>query len=292
MLMTPGNRPDRLRKATGYDADCLVFDLEDSVPPQAKAEARACIAAVLREPGPDGQERCVRINSLASGWGADDLAALPLSLIDSIMVPKVESAAGLLEVQQHLQALDCDSGRVRPPLELVATLETPRGILQALAIADACERTTAIFFGSGDYTAATGAGLSESTLLYPRSVVAAAAGAAGIQAIDAAFFQDVRNADATLVDAQAARALGFAGKVVFHPEQVAVVNRVFSPSPAEIERAQRIVSAYREAVARGHGTALAGGVFVAIDLVAPAARLVRQAERVLARNGHVPPARS
>jgi citrate lyase subunit beta/citryl-CoA lyase len=78
--------------------------------------------------------------------------------------------------------------------------------------------------------------------------------------------------------------------VVFHPEQVAVVNRGFSPTTAEIERAQRIVSAYRDAAARGHGTALAGGVFVAIDLVAPAERLLRQAERVRARDGRVPPA--
>ena len=289
--MTPGNRPDRLRKAPGYGADCLVFDLEDGVPPDAKAEARACVAAVLRELEPDGRERCVRINSLASGWGAEDLANLPLALVDSIMVPKVESAAELLEVQRQLQALGCDRGRARP-LELVATLETPRGILQALPIADACDRTTAIFFGSGDYTAATGATITGTTLLYPRSVVAAAAGAAGIQAIDAAFFQDVRNAEATLLDAQAARELGFAGKVVFHPGQVAAVNRVFSPTPAEIERAQRIVSAYRDASARGHGTALAGGVFVAIDLVAPAQRLLRQAALVAARDGDVAPAPS
>lgn len=291
MLMTPGNRPDRLRKAPTYPADCLVFDLEDSVPPGAKHEARICVAQALQELASDGRERCVRINSLESGFGADDLASLPLALIDSIMVPKVESAVGLLEVQQHMEALACDRGRDRP-VELVVTLETPRGILQALPIAGACGRTTAIFFGSGDYTAATGAAVTDNTLLFPRSVIAAAAGAAHIQAIDAAYFQDVRNAEATRQDAQSARELGFAGKVVFHPGQIAVVNQIFSPRPAEIERAQQIVSAYRDACAQGRGTALAGGVFVAIDLVAPVERLLRLAALLLAREGRGGPAPS
>ncbi len=285
MLMTPGNRPDRLRKAAGYLADCLVFDLEDSVPAAAKPQARSCVAQALQDLALDARERCVRINSLESGFGAEDLASLPLALIDSIMVPKVESASGLLEVQRRLVALGCDRGRSRG-LELVATLETPRGVLNALAIADASERTTALFFGSGDYTAATGATITDTTLLFPRSMIAAAAGAANIQAIDAAYFQDVRDAEGTRRDAQAARELGFAGKVVFHPAQIAPVNDVFSPTPAEIERAQRIVSAFAAASAQGHGTVLANGVFVALDLVAPAERLLRRAALVRSRAVH------
>jgi citrate lyase subunit beta/citryl-CoA lyase len=167
-------------------------------------------------------------------------------------------------------------------------LETPRGILQGLQVAEASARTTALFFGSGDYTAATGGALTATGLLYPRSVVAAAAGAVGAQAIDAAYFQDVRDGEATRADALAARELGFAGKVVFHPNQVAVANEVFTPTPAEIERAQRIVAGYRDALAQGHGTAAAGGVFVAIDLVAPAERLLRRAALVRERDAALP----
>lgn len=284
MLMTPGNRADRMRKAATYGADCLVLDLEDSVPPAAKPAARDTVAQALRELHGCGRELCVRINSLASGFGADDLAALPLELADSIMVPKVESAAGLLQVQEVLEALDCDRGRDRP-LELVVMLETPRGILQALEVAQACSRTTALFFGSGDYTAATGASISQTTLLFPRSAVAAAAGAVGIQAIDAAYFLDVRDAAATRADARDARELGFAGKVVFHPAQVAVANEVFSPTAAEVQRAERIVAGYRQALAEGHGTALADGIFVAIDIVVPAERLLRRAAQVRERDG-------
>jgi citrate lyase beta subunit len=283
MLMTPGNRLDRMRKAASYAADALVLDLEDSVPPGAKADARQAVAQALRELQGCGRELCVRINSLASGFGADDLAALPLALADSLMIPKVESAAQLLELDARLQALEREQGISRP-LELVVMLETPRGILQALPIADATPRTTALFFGSGDYTAATGASITANSLLFPRSTVGAAAGAAGIQAIDAAYFLDVRNAEATRTDALAARELGFAGKVVFHPAQVAACNQVFSPTPAEIERAERIVAGYRQALAQGHGTAVADGVFVAIDLVAPAERLLQRAALVRERD--------
>lgn len=288
MLMTPGNRPDRMRKAAGYGADCLVFDLEDGVPPAAKPGARLAVSQAVRELHGCGSELCVRINPLASGFGADDLAGLPLAIVDSIMVPKVESADALLQLQSVLEALDCDRDRPHP-LELVVMLETPRGILQALPIAEASRRTSALFFGSGDYTAATGAAISESALLFPRSTVAAAAGAAGIQAIDAAYFLDLRNAGATRADAQAARDLGFAGKVVFHPAQVPVANEVFSPTAAEVQRAGRIVDGYRRALAAGHGTALADGEFVAVDLVLPAERLLRRAALVRERDHSVPP---
>jgi citrate lyase subunit beta/citryl-CoA lyase len=279
MLMTPGNRPERLRKAAAYGADALVLDLEDSVPPGAKAQARADVGQALGELRACGRELCVRINAPGSAYAAEDLAALPLASIDSLMVPKVESAAHLQWLDAQLHELERAQG-VQRPLELVVMLETPRGILQALAIAEACTRTTALFFGSGDYTAATGAALTREALLFPRATVAAAAGAVGAQAIDAAYFADVRNAEATRADALAARELGFAGKVVFHPAQVAVCNAVFAPTAAEVQHAERVVAGYAAALAQGHGTSVADGVFVAIDLVAPAERLLRRAALV------------
>ena len=287
LLMTPGNRADRMRKAAAYGADALVLDLEDSVPPAAKAEARAGVARALRELQGCGRELCVRINTLASGFGADDLAALPLALLDSVMVPKVESPADLHALDALLQRLEREQGVPRTR-ELIVMLETPRGILQALPIAEACPRTSALFFGSGDFTAATGAAITANALLFARSAISAAAGAVGIQAIDAAYFLDVRNAVATRADALAARELGFAGKVVFHPAQVAVANEVFSPTPTEVQRAERVVAGYREALAQGHGTALADGVFVAIDLVAPAERLLRRAALLRQRDSLSP----
>ncbi|ARP92269.1 hypothetical protein CAL14_19890 [Bordetella genomosp. 9] len=277
LLMTPGNREDRLRKAATYAADALVYDLEDGVPPGQKARARECVAAVLAERASNGTERCVRINPLQSGLGAEDLAALPLDRIDSIMVPKVESADALRDIDAWLARSGADRGRQRP-IELIALIETPRGVLRALDIADATPRTSALFFGSGDYTSALGAALDAATLQYPRCVIAAAAAAAGIQAIDAAFFLDVKDAQAARQDALTAKALGYAGKVVFHPNQIAAVNDAFSPTADEIARARRIVQAYEDQARRGHGTGVADGMFVAVDLVPPARRLLAIAE--------------
>lgn len=282
MLMTPGNRPERLSKAGACGADALVFDLEDGVPPAAKPQARRCIAEALRAGVGAGHERCVRINGLDTAFAAEDIAALPWPEVDAIMVPKVERPAQLQALDAWLADAGADRGRATP-LPLIVTLETPRGLLNALAIAEASPRIGALFFGSGDYTAACGAQIGDATLHWPRAVIAAAAAAVGAQAIDAAYFEDVKNAAATERDARVARAFGFAGKVVFHPVQVAVANAVFAPTEEELARARTLVAAYEASLARGHGTALADGLFVAIDLVAPAQRLLRLAAQIAAR---------
>ena len=275
MLMTPGNRPERLAKAASYGADALIFDLEDSVPPAEKARARQCVAEALRAMPKGGLELCVRINSINGAHGVADIAGLPLDLVDSLMIPKVESPDILLELERRFSAHD--------NLELIVTLETPRGILNALAIADATPRTTALFFGSGDYTSAIGTAVTDAVQHFPRSVIVAAAAAAGCQPIDAAFFADVKNAEATRRDALVARELGFVGKVVFHPTQVAVANEVFSPTRFEIARARLLLSSYRESLAKGLGTSVTDGVFAAVDLVPPAERLIRMAEMIAKR---------
>jgi citrate lyase subunit beta/citryl-CoA lyase len=284
LLLTPGNRPERLAKAVSIDADCVVFDLEDAVPPPEKATARAAVTEALRRLDFGGRERAVRINAIGTEEAELDLAALPLELIDSLMVPKVERGDAVRLLEAKLATAERHAGRAEP-VELVLTLETPRGILRALEVAEASPRTSALFFGSGDYTAATGGAVTAEALLYPRSVVVAAAAAAGIQAIDAAFFAAVKDPEATRADALAARALGFAGKVVFHPTQVGVTNAVFAPTEAEVGRARRIVDAYHAGLERGHGVSVVDGTFVAIDMLPPAERTLRTARQIALRAG-------
>lgn len=276
MMLTPGHRRERLAKAVTLPVDAVIFDLEDGVPPPTKEEARRTVAAALAELDFGGRERLVRVNGVGTRELDADLAKLPIEHIDAIFVPKVESAQMVKEIDARLSALEARAGLERR-LELVLTLETPRGVLDALAIAEASTRTSALFFGSGDYSAQTGGRVTATALHMPRSMVVAAAGAVGCQAIDAAYFAAVKDPDATRADALAARELGFCGKVVFHPNQVAVVNEVFTPTAEEVARAEKIVSAYREALARGDGVTTVDGEFVAIDIALLMERVLKVA---------------
>ena len=278
-MLTPGNRPERLAKATQLDIDAAVFDLEDGVGPEQKAEAREVINQQLATLDFGRRERLVRINAVGSDDYQLDMKEISFANIDAVFVPKVETPDQLEVLDDALTGIEMTLGQDRK-LDVVATIETPRGMLNALAIADASERTSALFFGSGDYSAATGAAVTDAALAYPRSTLVAAASASGLQAIDAAYFVAVKDADATKRDALLAKDLGFVGKVIFHPNQIDVCNEIFSPSAAEIERAQKIVRAHAEAVAEGKGVAYVDGEFLAIDIVLMAQRVLAKAEMI------------
>lgn len=282
MLITPGHRAERIARAATLDADAIVLDLEDGVGPAEKAAARHAIAAALVSVDFGRRERLVRINPVGSAEFASDLAALDLARIDALFVPKVESGDQLRTLARWLDGEEARTAR-RSAIEIVATIETPRGLLRALEIADASPRTTALFFGSGDYTAATGSQVTKRALAVPRALIVAAAAAAGIEAIDAAEFNDVKSAEAARADALIAREFGFAGKLVFHPNQLAPVNEVFTPSAREIAQARRVIAGYRAAAAGGQGTAFVDGTFVAIDIVLMAERVLRRAEQTAER---------
>lgn len=277
MLITPGNRSERIAKAAGQPADCVVLDLEDGVAPADKVAARRAVAAALDSLDFGPRERLVRVNAVGTPEYTADLAGLDLSRIDAVFVPKVESGDQLRALSQWLDTSETRVSRLRP-IEIVATIETPRGLLRALEIADASPRTTALFFGSGDYTAATGSAVTERSLAMPRTLVVAAAAAVAIDAIDAAEFANVKSAEAARSDALLARELGFAGKLVFHPAQLAPVNAVFTPTASEVARARRIVEAYETARAAGQGTTVVDGTFIAIDIVVMAQRVLERAE--------------
>ena len=270
VMLTPGHRAERLAKATTLAADSLAFDLEDGVPPARKAEARAVVSEALTTLDFGRRERVVRVNAIGSAEFEADLAGLPLDRMDAIMVPKVESAAQLHALDERL--------REWPGLGVIVMLETPRGVLRALDIAEASGRTLALFFGPGDYTLQTGGSLTPATLAMPRAVIAAAAGAVGIQALDAPYLLGLRDAEGTRADAELARELGFSGKVVFHPDQIAPVNEVFTPNAQAVAHAQRYVAAFREASARGENVAYVDGEFVAMDLVPRMERMIATAQ--------------
>lgn len=279
LLITPGDRPERIAKAATLPADGLVFDLEDGVGPEQKAAAREVIRSALATLDFGRRERIVRCNAVGTDAHALDRAALDLARIDALFVPKVETAEQLRDLAAWLEASETGLGRSRP-IDIIATIETPRGLFNALPIAEATPRTSALFFGSGDYSAATGSAVTERALAVPRALIVAAAAAAGLDAIDAAYFIAVKDVAATRDDALIARELGFTGKLLFHPDQIAVANDVFSPSERDVVRAERILSAYEAARREGRGTAFVDGEFIAVDIALMAERtlaLARQA---------------
>jgi citrate lyase beta subunit len=271
VILTPGHRGERLAKAATLAADSLAFDLEDGVPPDRKAEARGVVGEALRQLDFGRRERVVRVNAIGTEDFERDLAALPLDRLDAIMVPKVETAEQLRQMDARLDAL----GGTRA-VGAIVMLETPRGVLNAMAIADASPRCLALFFGPGDYTLQTGGAISPAGLAMPRAVIAAAAGAAGVQALDAPFM-GLRDQEGTRADALLARELGFSGKVVFHPDQIAVVNEVFTPDPPTVAHAERYVAAFEAASARGENVAYVDGEFIAMDLVPRMKRIIATA---------------
>lgn len=273
VMITPGHRPERLAKAVSLPADSLIFDLEDAVPPARKAEARAVVARALTELSFGHRERAVRLNGIGSADFVADIAAMPWVEIDAVMLPKVERA-------EDLQKLDAALDQAAPGREIavIATLETPRGILNALQIADASPRLAAFFLGPGDYTMQTGGRITPRVLEFPRQMLVAAAGAVGAQALDAPYLADLRDVAATRQDAEAARELGFSGKVVFHPDQIAPVNEAFTPNAEEVAKAQRYIAAFQEAAAKGENLAYVDGTFIAMDLVPNMERILALAE--------------
>jgi citrate lyase subunit beta/citryl-CoA lyase len=234
LLFAPGNKGEVLAKLPRSSPDGVVLDLEDAVPADAKAEARAVVAEVAPTLV-DQVAVYVRVNAVPSDWFADDVAALPDG-IAGIVVPKLESA-------EQVDAL--------PDLPVIAGLETAAGVARAESVL-AGDRVVAGYFGAEDFVADMGGvrTVEGTEVLYARSQVALAARLTGVLAIDQVV-TDLRDEDRFRADAAVGRSLGYRGKLCIHPAQVAWAHEAFSPSAEELERARRLLAAYDEAKAAG-----------------------------------------
>jgi citrate lyase beta subunit len=271
MLFTPGSSGSRLARVLTTDADAFVFDLEDGVAANAKAQARGAIAKYLAELDFGGRDRIVRVNRVGSAEYEADMAGLPYGHFDTLLLPKVETAAQVQQADDRLALEEGKAGIPRGSVGLMVTLETPRGVLNALSVADASSRCNALFFGAGDYASSLSGTsprlyLAPEALLWARSTIVAAATAAGCDAIDTPFF-NVRDMEGTYADAVLCRNLGFSGKGVFHPSQIEPVHRALTPTPEDVIQAQRVVGALKGMADRGEGVGIVDGDFIAIDLL-------------------------
>jgi citrate lyase subunit beta/citryl-CoA lyase len=250
LLFAPASRPDVMAKLPRANPDGVVLDLEDAVAPNAKADAREHsreAGAMLSREHPD-LAVYVRVNAIATEWFADDVArGVPVGAT-GVVVPKLESAAGVRAVADALDDASLHD------LTILAGIETVAGVIEVGEILRE-PRVAACYFGAEDYTADLGGVRRADSLevLWPRAQVAAHAARWGVLALDQVV-TDLRDEDAFRRDAEMGRSLGFRGKLCIHPAQVAWANASFAPSAVELERAQRIVDAFDAAVAAGHGS--------------------------------------
>lgn len=274
-LLLPGHEPRKTAKAATLAIDAVIFDMEDGVPPSHKQAARAGIRAALTDVDYGRRERMVRINGIDTELWREDLDALDGLPVDGLYIPKVEDSAQIAVLRDHLAGKAGAVGRAA----LFATVETALGLTRVEDIA-AAPGLTGLFFGSGDYSLSTGIEISRESLLYPRSRIAVAAAANGLQAVDVAYFKDVKDGALAREDALDARALGFTGKVVFHPNQIDPVNDVFTPGEDEIVHAEKILAAFEAAKGSGRGVFMVDGDFVAVDIALMAEKVLRRAGRL------------
>lgn len=270
-LFVPGSRPELFPKALGSAADALSFDLEDAVAENRKAEAREAVQAALRSPAfaASPKQMIVRVNARGTPHFAADIAAVALSRLDLLNVPKVESAADILAIVADLEAIERAAGLARP-IALLANIESPRGLRHAAAIACAHPRVAGLQLGFADLFEPLGIDRTNPEAV--RSVqlaVRLAAGEAGIWAFDAAFGA-IKDPDGFRAEAAAARRLGFLGKSCIHPSQIGIANEVFRPSGEEIAFAERVLAAAEASAADGTGAFTVDGRMIDRPLIARA----------------------
>jgi citrate lyase subunit beta/citryl-CoA lyase len=258
-LFVPGARPELFGKALASAADAISIDLEDAVVESRKGEARAAVAEFLRSSEAQSSTKSiiVRVNALATAHFAVDVRVLASPGLTLVNLPKIESAGEVDAAMANVDRAFVDAG-LRPTLRALANIESPKGLRNAVAIAEH-PRVAGLQLGYADLFGPFGIERRDPQHVYSvMFAVRMAAAEAGVFAYDGAF-PDIKDADGFLAEARMARRLGFLGKSCIHPSQVALANEVFRPGEAEIQQAQRLLDAAREAAGKGAGAFLLEG---------------------------------
>ncbi|MGH9642431.1 MAG: aldolase/citrate lyase family protein [Terriglobales bacterium] len=275
-LYLPGSEPKYFINAALHEPDAIILDLEDSVHRDEKDAARILVRNTLRAVDFGACERMVRINQLP--LGLEDLAEVISQSPDLILIPKVERAEQVAEVDREIGEIKTREEIPRPTW-LMPILESALGIENAFAVASASPNVAALTIGLEDYTADLGVVKTSEgrESQYARARVVNAAHAAGVQAIDSVF-GDVGEMDGLLRWGQASRAMGFEGMGCLHPGQIRMIHEAFRPTAAEIEKAQRIVAAFEEAQRKGLAVVSLGSKMIDPPVVQRALKLVERAK--------------
>ena len=251
MLFVPGDSDKKFAKASGIGADALILDLEDSVAPSMKIEARAKVSALLDNQAPRDWRFFVRVNPFDTGMTFDDMAAVVKPGLDGLMIPKADGAADIERIGEELDQLEAAAGMAIGAVKIaVVATETAQAMFNLGSYTPAHPRLVALTWGAEDLAAALGAtankeedGSWTSPYMLARNLCLFAASSAGVLALDT-LYADFRDPEGLERDCRRARRDGFVGRLAIHPDQVAIINRCFSPSEEEIAEAQMIVDAF------------------------------------------------
>ena len=279
LLFVPGNKVSMLRKAINFRPDAFVPDMEDSVPDAEKANARNTIASFLPELAATGIPVIPRVNALDTGWTADDLAAVVGPHIYGISIGKIHVPDDVHQLSELLDGLENQAGLEAGRIKLFLWLESAKAIVHCYEICSASPRIEGVAFGGEDFTHDMGIERleDESEVAVARNLLCIAARAAEIQALDTPYFR-FRDEAGLRESCAKAKQFGFKGKFAIHPVQIEAINESFSPSEAEIEYAQRVVSAFEDAERVGRGSTSLEGKVIDVPVVKRARALLQLAE--------------
>ncbi|KPC59970.1 HpcH/HpaI aldolase/citrate lyase family protein [Streptomyces chattanoogensis] len=279
VLYMPGANERALEKAKSLPADALILDLEDAVAPDAKADARKRVAAAAASGEYGHREVTIRVNGPGTAWHADDLRAAAEAGPDAVVVPKVDSAATVREVERALEAAGAPDRTA-----IWAMVETPRAMLDARAVAGASERLTVLVMGTNDLAKELHAEHvpGRAPLLTGLSLALLGAREAGKTILDGVY-NDVKDAAGFEAECIQGRQFGFDGKTLIHPAQVEPCNRIFAPSQEQIERSQKIIDAFELATREGRGVVTVDGRMIENLHVEDARRILALAEAIAGR---------
>ncbi|MGG1558608.1 HpcH/HpaI aldolase/citrate lyase family protein [Geobacillus thermoleovorans] len=277
-MFVPGSQERRLQKVKDLPADVLIYDLEDAVAASEKEKARKMVRQALRENAE--KVNFVRINDPSTPYFLADLQEIVAEGLAGIILPKAAKKEDVILVDRLLGQLEEGKNLPRGSIRIVPLIESALGLQHAYEIATASDRVIRLAFGSVDFTLDIGAKLTKegTELLYARSQLVVASRAAGIEGPIDAVYIHIRDLEGLQQETRFAKQLGFQGKMVIHPEQIPIVNKIFMPTAEEVEEAKAIVDAFAEAVAAGSGAIQWNGKMIDYPVAERAKRIVAQAE--------------
>lgn len=278
LLFVPGHRARFYEKLAEFRPDAVIIDLEDAVPPAEKPVARAMVRDRLGGPLLAGLQVFVRVNAVDTAYFRDDVRAVVAAGLDGIFLPKAADAEAIHEANMLLAQTELRVGLMLGDIRIVPIVETVGGALNARELAVASPRVMALAFGAEDFTLDLGVERSRDGIetRYPRAMVALAAHGAGRLAIDTPWTAIIDEAG-LLRETEEGRQFGYTAKQAIHPSQIGPIHTIFTPTAAEMAWAQRVITAYDEAIARGTGAINLDGKLIDVPMVARARRVLERA---------------